>query len=76
MIDAFTIHAASAMAASSVMRSLFGSLLPLAGNNMVSSLGVGWANSVLGFIAVALIPIPVLFLVYGERLRTKYPVQL
>ncbi|KAK5171527.1 hypothetical protein LTR16_011779, partial [Cryomyces antarcticus] len=31
LVDAFTVHAASAMAANTVLRSIFGALLPLAG---------------------------------------------
>ncbi|KAF1999682.1 MFS general substrate transporter [Amniculicola lignicola CBS 123094] len=68
-VDAFTTYAASAAAASSVFRSLLGALLPLAGDSMYNALGVGWANSVLGFISVAMLPIPVLFWMYGERIR-------
>ena len=71
LVDAFTTYSASAVAASTVLRSLFGALLPLAGPAMYSSLGVGWGTSVLGFIAVAMIPVPLVFLVYGERIRNN-----
>ena len=33
------------------------------------NLGVQWAGSLLGFFAVAFMPIPFLFYIYGERLR-------
>ena len=69
LIDAYTLHAASAMAASTVLRSLVGALLPLAGQKMYSTLGLGWGNSLLAFIALALCPIPWVFLKYGERIR-------
>jgi hypothetical protein len=69
LIDAFTIHAASAIAANTVLRSLLGALLPLAGPSMYEALGLGWGNSLLGFIALAMAPIPVLFWRYGEQLR-------
>jgi hypothetical protein len=36
---------------------------------MFNKLGVNWASYLLGFIAVALIPIPVLFYVFGQKLR-------
>ncbi|MCJ1317415.1 hypothetical protein MMC15_002739 [Xylographa vitiligo] len=71
LIDAFTIHAASALAANTVLRSLVGALLPLAGPTMYAKLGLGWGNSLLGFIAVAMLPIPWFFLIYGERIRTS-----
>jgi MFS family permease len=78
LVDAFTIHAASAIAANTVLRSVFGAVLPLAGLDMYDALGLGWGNSILGFIALAFIPIPVLFRLYGERIRTnpKFQVQL
>ncbi len=70
LVDAFTIHAASALAANTVLRSVVGAVLPLAGPAMYSRLGLGWGNSVLAFIAIALIPIPLLLMKYGEWLRT------
>ncbi|KAJ5628149.1 hypothetical protein N7490_010377 [Penicillium lividum] len=71
LVDAFTIYAASAMAANTVLRSLAGALLPLAGPAMYQTLGLGWGNSLLGFIALAMFPLPILFYVYGERIRTS-----
>jgi len=71
LIDAFTIHAASAMAANTVLRSIFGALLPLCGLDMYNKLGLGWGNSLLAFIALGMIPIPYLFSTYGERIRTN-----
>ncbi|KAF2109038.1 major facilitator superfamily domain-containing protein [Lophiotrema nucula] len=71
LVDAFTVHAASANAAATVLRSLLGALLPLAGNSMYNALGVGWGTSLLGFIAVAFIPVPLLFYKFGERIRNS-----
>jgi hypothetical protein len=71
LVDAYTIHAASVSAAATVFRSLLGSLLPLAGNSMYDALGVGWGTSLLGFIAVAFIPVPVIFWKFGERIRNS-----
>ncbi|KAH8651410.1 multidrug resistance protein [Xylariales sp. PMI_506] len=76
LVDAFTVYAASAMAASALLRSLFGSLLPLAGNALFGTLGVGWGSSLLAFITVVMIPVPVVFLRYGELIRLKYAVKL
>ena len=69
LVDAFTLHAASALAANTVLRSLVGALLPLAGQRMYDALGLGWGNSLLAFIAVSLCPIPWIFYRYGERIR-------
>nr|QPF70305.1 major facilitator superfamily transporter [Lasiodiplodia theobromae] len=76
LVDVYTLHAASAMAANTVLRSTFGAFIPLAGQSMYEALGLGWGNSLLGFVAIALIPIPVFFVKYGEALRKKYPVKL
>lgn len=77
LVDAFTVHAASAIAANTVLRSIFGAVLPLSGLSMYDALGLGWGNSLLGFLSLAFIPVPILFRVYGERIRTskKFQVQ-
>ncbi len=71
LVDAFERYAASAMAANTILRSVFGALFPLFGLQMYNGLGLGWGNSLLAFIAVALCPIPLLFYKYGERIRTN-----
>uniref|UniRef100_A0A0D2XEJ4 Major facilitator superfamily (MFS) profile domain-containing protein n=1 Tax=Fusarium oxysporum (strain Fo5176) TaxID=660025 RepID=A0A0D2XEJ4_FUSOF len=75
MIDAFTTYAASALAATSVIRSIVGGCLPIAGLPLYSALGYGWGNSLLGFIAIVVSIAPLLFWRYGETLRKKYDVQ-
>ncbi|KAL5400135.1 hypothetical protein PMIN03_000327 [Paraphaeosphaeria minitans] len=71
LIDTYTVYAASVSAAATVFRSLVSALLPLAGNAMYDALGIGWGNSLLGFMAVACIPMPLLFWIYGEWLRNS-----
>lgn len=75
MIDCFPQYAASAVAGMSSLRCLVGALLPLAGPRMYETLGLGWRNSILGFIAVAFIPVPALLYRYGKVVREKYPVR-
>ncbi|KAK3367591.1 major facilitator superfamily domain-containing protein [Podospora didyma] len=75
LVDTFTIYAASALAANTVVRSVFGAVLPLFGLQMYEALGLGWGNSLLAFIAVAMVPIAFLIIKYGEVLRTKYPIK-
>jgi hypothetical protein len=43
---------------------------------MYEKLGLGWGNSLLGFIALALCPLPVIFYVFGERIRTSKKFQI
>ncbi|PQE28963.1 major facilitator superfamily transporter protein [Rutstroemia sp. NJR-2017a BBW] len=76
VIDSFPLFAASGIAALTVSRSLFGAFLPLAGPAMYESLGYGWGNSVLGFIALALIPAPLAIFKFGGRVRKRWPVRL
>jgi MFS family permease len=75
LIDTFNIYAASAIAANTVIRSIVGAVLPLAGLRMYASLGIGWGNSVLGFIAVPFVPAAFLIIKYGERIRKRFEIQ-
>lgn len=69
LVDVFDVHGASAVAAGVILRAVFGAVLPLAGPPLYDSLGVGWGNSVLAFIASAfLVPLIILWR-FGERLR-------
>ncbi|KAH0489505.1 hypothetical protein TgHK011_009932 [Trichoderma gracile] len=75
LVDTFTVYAASALAANAVIRSVAGAVLPLAGLPMYNRLGMGWGNSILGFIGVALSPVAWLFLRHGERLRKRFEIK-
>lgn len=77
LVDSFGAEAAaSAMAANLLVRSPFGAFLDLAASPLYAKLGLGWGNSVLGFICLAFTPVPWLFYTYGERLRTHFQVNL
>lgn len=39
------------------------------GTYMYKSLGTQWATTILGFIALALMPVPLLFFIFGARIR-------
>lgn len=69
LVDCYPMYAASAIAANTVLRSLAGMLLPLAGPAMYQTLGLGWGNSLLGFLCVLMIPVPLLLHRYGGKLR-------
>jgi hypothetical protein len=76
MVDAFLSTAASAVAALVCMRSIFGAFLPLIGPKLYDNLGLGWGNTVLGFITLAVTPVPFAFLKWGGYVRKRYPVNL
>ncbi|KAK3689452.1 major facilitator superfamily domain-containing protein [Podospora appendiculata] len=75
LLDMFNMYAASALAANTVVRSVFGAVLPLAGLQMYDALGLGWGNSLLGFVAAAMIPGSFLIVRYSEMLRIKYEIK-
>ncbi|TEB30734.1 MFS polyamine transporter [Coprinellus micaceus] len=70
VVDSFTLHAASALAAVSFLRSLAGFGFPLFAPAMYAKLGYGKGNTILAAFAVALgCPAPWLFWTYGKRIR-------
>ncbi|CZR58586.1 related to multidrug resistant protein [Phialocephala subalpina] len=71
LVDGFTQYAASANAANTVLRSLGGALLPLAGPKMYAALGLGGGNTLLVGIVLACVPLVLGFIRYGERIRTS-----
>ncbi|KAI5115610.1 hypothetical protein M0805_006818 [Coniferiporia weirii] len=72
VIDAFTLHAASALAAVSFLRSLSGFGFPLFAPAMYNALGYGKGNTILAAFAIAFgCPAPWFLWYYGERIRTK-----
>ncbi|KAG4434633.1 hypothetical protein IFR05_009897 [Cadophora sp. M221] len=71
LADAYTIYAASAFAASSCSRSVFGALLPLGVTKMYASLGVAWATSTLGFAILLMSLMPFVLIKYGPYLRSR-----
>jgi multidrug resistance protein len=75
-IDSFESFAASAIAAGTVFRSVVGGVVPLAAPGLFEKLGYGWGVSVFGFVSLALAPAPILFYVFGERIRERFKIDL
>ncbi|KAF4157631.1 hypothetical protein CNMCM6069_005405 [Aspergillus lentulus] len=71
LIDAYTIFAASVLAANSVLRSLFGASFPLFTTYMYRNLGIHWASSIPAFLALACVPFPFLFYKFGPTIRKR-----
>ncbi|DAA73627.1 TPA_exp: putative MFS multidrug transporter [Trichophyton benhamiae CBS 112371] len=71
LIDAYTIYAASVLAANSVLRSLFGAAFPLFTRYMYQNLGIHWASTIPAFLALACVPFPFLFYIYGANIRKR-----
>ncbi|CAD6576751.1 MAG: hypothetical protein ASARMPRED_007868 [Alectoria sarmentosa] len=71
LVDAFGVHSASAIAATISLRCVAGAAFPLVAPRLYDDLGVGWGTSVLAFIALVFLPVPLLLMRFGERARMK-----
>ena len=71
LIDAYTIFAASVLAANSLLRSAFGAAFPMFTSAMYRNLGIHWASSVPAFLALACLPAPFLLYRYGASIRAR-----
>jgi len=73
LIDAFTLYASSAAAANTILRSLLGAFLPLAGPGLYGALGQGWGNTLLAGVALGFTPLAWVIWRFGERIRKRWP---
>ncbi|UKZ78967.1 hypothetical protein TrVFT333_006716 [Trichoderma virens FT-333] len=72
MIDCYGArYGASALSANAFTRYVFAAAFPLFIIQMYEKLTTKWAASLLGFIAIALIPIPWILFSFGARIRRK-----
>jgi DHA1 family multidrug resistance protein-like MFS transporter len=71
LVDAYLMFAASALAGNTLLRSLCGAGFPLFARQMFTGMGIQWAATLLGCVAVVLAPIPFLFYVYGHKIRQR-----
>ncbi|KAG1723456.1 MFS polyamine transporter [Suillus lakei] len=72
IVDCFTLHAASALAAVSFLRSLAGFGFPLFAPAMYKALGFGKGDTILAVVAIVIgCPAPWIFWHYGEHIRNS-----
>ncbi len=71
LVDAYLMFAASAIAGNTFMRSLAGASFPLFSRYMFDGMGIEWASTLLGCVAAALVPIPIIFYLYGHKIRAR-----
>ncbi|KAF8074570.1 MFS polyamine transporter [Lyophyllum atratum] len=69
LADCYGPFASSALAGQSLARNLMATAFPLFTDQMFENLGYNWANSLFGFIAVIMIPIPFALFFYGPTIR-------
>lgn len=71
--DAYAKYAASGLAAIAFGENIFAAFMPLASKALYTDLGLQWASSVLGFLALVLSFAPVVLMVWGPQIRKKSP---
>ncbi|KAJ5104463.1 hypothetical protein NUU61_001810 [Penicillium alfredii] len=72
VMEAYSDHISSAMAATQLMCGLTAFLFPLFGPRMYQVFGYGWGNRTIAFIGLAFsIPAPLVIMVFGVKLRAK-----
>ncbi|KAJ6036407.1 hypothetical protein N7540_000686 [Penicillium herquei] len=71
MVDTYHgMTVASAFSANSLARYVLAAAFPLFTIQMYTNLGIDWASSLLGFIALGLLPVPWVFFLAGKKLRS------
>nr|POE47353.1 putative transporter [Quercus suber] len=71
LIDSYLMFAASAIAANTFLRSLCGAGFPLFATYMIEGMGVQWAGTLLGCVALLLVPVPLYFYLRGAKIRER-----
>ncbi|CAN8104992.1 unnamed protein product [Discula destructiva] len=71
LMDSYTIYAASVLAATAMLRSLFGAAFPLFVSQMYAALGIHWASSIPAFLTLAMLPFPFVLHKYGAAIRME-----
>lgn len=54
-----------------MLRSIFGAIFPLFATYMFDALGVNWAGTLLGCVALLFVPVPFVFWRYGAKIRAR-----
>jgi hypothetical protein len=74
IVDIFSKRSAFAVAAVLPLRYVAGAFLPVDALYVYSKLGYSWGNSLLAFVLLAVVPIPLLVIVQPERMKplTKF----
>lgn len=71
IMDAYLMFAASALGGNTILRSFVAASAPLYDRQLFNNLGIEWGMTLLGCLALILVPVPLLFIKYGSKLREK-----
>ncbi|KAK4553706.1 hypothetical protein LTR86_009204 [Recurvomyces mirabilis] len=73
VVDSYQSYSASALAGVILVRNVVGAGFPLFASQMYGKLGNEWASTLLAFLSLLFVPIPIIWFFRGERLRLKSP---
>jgi hypothetical protein len=73
VVDSYSSYSASALAGVILVRNLVGAGFPLFARQMYQKLGYEWASSLLAFLSILFVPIPIWWFYRGEELRLSSP---
>lgn len=71
LVDSYTIFAASVLAGTAVLRSVFAAAFPLFTSQMYHTLGIHWAASIPALLGLLFAPFPFLLYKYGPLIRKR-----
>ncbi|XP_006464020.1 hypothetical protein AGABI2DRAFT_74658, partial [Agaricus bisporus var. bisporus H97] len=71
LADCYGPYASSALAGQSLARNIMATVFPLFTTQMYTNLTFKWANTLFGFLALAMIPIPFVLFFYGPSIRQR-----
>ncbi|KAI7371269.1 hypothetical protein KC336_g20802, partial [Hortaea werneckii] len=73
VVDSYQTYSASALAGVILIRNLVGAGFPLFASQMYERLGNEWASTLLAFLSLLFVPIPIWWFYRGEQLRLRSP---
>ncbi|KAI7487631.1 MFS general substrate transporter [Hortaea werneckii] len=73
VVDSYQTYSASALAGVILIRNLVGAGFPLFASQMYERLGNEWASTLLAFLSLLFVPIPIWWFYRGEQLRLSSP---
>lgn len=72
LVDTFIPYSASATACAVLVRCILAAVFPLFSESLFMALGFGWGSTLLAFIAMGAIPVPIILWFRGEQLRNRF----
>ena len=71
LVDAYTVFAASALAATVIVRSGFAAAFPMFTTYMYHGIGIHWASCIPAFLSLLCMPLPFIFYKKGPSIRMR-----